>query len=280
MTCPICGNNNAEIISESFFPKFQRCGVCTGHFLNEMPSPIYEENYYQVENQNKFSKITAKIIRVFFLRLRICKVKSILKKNKNAIVLDYGSGPGHFVKAAASKSLNVVGYEPSEAALKIAVNNFLPVYGEIPADRQYQLITFWGSLEHSDKPREIIKNCREYLGNDGKVLIALQNADSWEAKLAKEKWFHYDYPFHRIQFTPKALKFMLENNGYKVLSSDFFFPEYTLSGLLQTFLNFFFHPFSYIRNFTFFFSSVKHRTYFIYNILIFHPGLSLITLIT
>lgn len=240
MTCPVCGNNNARFISGSFFPKFHYCNICTAHFLNEVPAQVYEENYYQIENQNRFSKTTAKLIRVFFLRLRIYKVKLLLKTNKNAAILDYGSGPGHFVKAATAKNLGVVGYEPSEAAVKIAENNFLPVYNKIPMDRQYQLITFWGSLEHSDKPQEIIKNCREYLKNNGQVLIALQNADSWEAKWAKRKWFHYDYPFHRIQFTPKALKLMLENNSYKVVSFDFFFPEYTVSGLVQTFLNFFF----------------------------------------
>ena len=239
MSCPICKNQDSRLIHGSFFPKFHQCEVCTGYFIYEQPPPVYSEEYFRLKNQNSFLGLLTKLISAFFLRLRVHKVKTLLKDNTNEVILDYGCGPGYFIKYAAKKGFsNIAGFEPSRAALGLAEQNSLPVYDklrEVPGG--YDLMTFWGSLEHTDNPSEVMENCRDYLKNGGRVLIALQNADSWEAALAKEKWFHYDYPFHRIQFTPKALAIILHQSGFSVKSVDFFYPEYALSGLAQTFLN-------------------------------------------
>ncbi|HAJ44671.1 MAG: Methylase involved in ubiquinone/menaquinone biosynthesis [Candidatus Azambacteria bacterium GW2011_GWE1_42_9] len=240
MNCPICDNNDSRIV-RSFFPRFYYCLNCEGHFLREDSAPEYAEDYYELESRNLLSKSITRAIRAFFLRARFKKVKSILKNIPNSVVLDYGCGPGNFVKYALKKNLKIFGYESSKSAVRLAKENSLPVYDSVViAQGKYDLITFWGSLEHADNPKDIVIKCRNYLKEGGKLLIALQNADSFEARLAKEKWFHYDYPFHRIQFTPTALKKILEQNGYEVSSFDFFFPEYTVSGLIQTFLNFLF----------------------------------------
>lgn len=239
MSCPICKNQDSRLIRKSFFPKFHYCEVCTGHFVYGQSPPVYSEEYFQLKNQSSFLSLLTKLISAFFLHLRVHKVRTFLKRNGEAAILDYGCGPGYFIKYAAKKGFgNITGFEPSKAALRLAERHSLPVYNK---QREvlggYDLITFWGSLEHADNPAEVMEDCRGYLKNGGRVLIALQNADSWEAALAREKWFHYDYPFHRIQFTPKALTTMLRQSGFYVQSIDFFYPEYALSGLTQTFLN-------------------------------------------
>lgn len=239
MSCPICKNQDSRLIRRSFFPKFYYCEVCTGHFTYGEPLPVYSEEYFQLAGRNSFLGPVTKLISAFFLRLRVHKIKTLLRGDTKAVILDYGCGPGYFIKYAAKKGFNnIKGYETSEAALKLAHQQLLSVYNEVrEAPEGYDLMTFWGSLEHTDNPAEVMENCRGYLKNGGRVLIALQNADSWEAALAKGKWFHYDYPFHRIQFTPKALAVMLRQSGFHVKSIDFFYPEYTVSGLVQTFLN-------------------------------------------
>lgn len=241
MSCPICDNNDNNRIIKSFFPRFYYCFNCTGHFLKEDSVPEYAENYYELENHGFLAELITKSVRAIFLYVRFKKIELILKNISGATILDYGCGPGNFVEYALKKKLKISGFESSKSAVRLARKNSLPVYDSIALTQGgYDLITFWGSLEHADNPKDIIIKCRDYLKDGGGLLIALQNADSFEARIAKEKWFHYDYPFHRIQFTPKALKKMLEQNGYRVSSFDFFFPEYTVSGLVQTFLNFLF----------------------------------------
>ncbi|MEK9147805.1 MAG: methyltransferase domain-containing protein, partial [Patescibacteria group bacterium] len=115
----------------------------------------------------------------------------------------------------------------------------IPVSRDLPPG-PYDLIMFWHSLEHTDRPKQVLDEARGLFAPGGKLLIAVPNAASWEARLAGERWFHYDYPFHRVQFTPTAITMLLERIGFRALSIDFFNPEYTVSGFLQTFLNFLF----------------------------------------
>ncbi len=153
-------------------------------------------------------------------------------------MLDYGCGRGTLVQYLRERGIEAVGYDPSPAAVALARKSRTPVFTEIPAG-PYDLVMFWHSLEHTDDPLAAVRTARSRLLPGGKLLIAVPNAASWEAKIAHERWFHYDYPFHRVHFTPRALRLMLERAGFRVRGIDFFNPEYTLSGLVQTFLNFF-----------------------------------------
>ena len=168
------------------------------------------------------------------------KISSLVSSHHSPRILDYGCGTGVLVERLLKNGYEVEGFEPSQSAVALAKKIHLPVYDDLRAlSGSYALIMFWHSLEHTFNPHEVMAWCRPLLEEKGKILIAVPNASSWEARLAGEQWFHYDYPFHRIHFTPRAITKMLENVGFRVISIDYFNPEYTFSGLVQTFLNFF-----------------------------------------
>ena len=98
---------------------------------------------------------------------------------------------------------------------------------------------FWHSLEHTDTPLNDVINLGAHISLQGKVLIAIPNGDGLEAMFSGESWFCYDWPFHRIHFNFKSIETLLEKAGFRVIDVDFFNPEYTVSSLVQTFLNFF-----------------------------------------
>jgi len=237
--CPICKSSDEKLIKNSFLPKFRYCAACGGHFLIGEELPFYPEEYFsEISEPSSVAKAAAPILS-FFYRLRVNKIKKLLKNKSNPKILDYGCGTGKLIQMLSEEKITVVGFEPSEGARQIAARKNLPVYGEVKtAEGGYDLIMFWHSLEHTDKPFEVVKKAKEYLSQDGKLLIAVPNADSFEARISKEKWFHYDYPFHRVQFASKALEIMLQKLGFSIEVIDFFCPEYTISGLIQTFLNF------------------------------------------
>lgn len=172
-----------------------------------------------------------------FLILRAKRIKRLLP-NPDARILDYGSGDGKLVSYLNSRGFHADGYDPSEAAVLLARKNNIPVYDSIP-NRQYDLIMFWHSLEHSETPLEDVLACKKYLAPHSKLLIAVPYADSWEAKMTGRTWFCYDWPFHRVHFTPRALKALLEKAGFQVASIDYVNLEYTVSSMAQTFLNLF-----------------------------------------
>ena len=175
----------------------------------------------------------------FFYSLRIKKIARMLT-TKNAVVLDYGSGSGKLVDKLNEAGIKAIGFEPSAGARKIAVKRNIPIYGKVRrVPGGFDLIMFWHSLEHTENPAQVLKNIRPLLKKNGKVLIAVPNIDSFEAKIAGEKWFHFSYPLHLIHFTPRAIETMLTRNGFVVGNIDYFNPEYTVAGLVQTFLNLF-----------------------------------------
>jgi len=242
INCPICGNQVGEF-QPSFIPGYLKCKICSGCFISGRIETSYPQEYF--ENSQKSSLIArlAAPLLNFFYYLRVRRIKSILAGNHSPKILDYGCGAGKLVEALIKNGIDAVGFEPSEEAGRIAARKNLPVYSEInPVESGYNLIMFWHSLEHTEKPLEILKSIKNYLAENGRILIAVPNADSFEARIGKEKWFHRVYPLHKIQFTPKSLETMLDLAAFKIIRKDFYNPEYTISGLVQTFLNLFLPP--------------------------------------
>lgn len=253
MMCPICKNSDEKLIKNSFLPKFCYCTVCGGHFLVGEDFASYPEEYFFETSKPSLVAKMAALILDFFYILRVNEIKKLLKDKNNSKVLDYGCGSGKLVEALIKKGINAIGFEPSEGARNITHKKNLPVYNEIKTvEGGYDLVMFWHSLEHAGNPFEIIEKTKEYLNQNGKLLIAVPNAASFESQIAKGKWFHYLYPFHKVQFTPRALEVMLGKIGLKITAIDFFNPEHTVSGLLQTFLHFFMPRYA-------FYGALSHR---------------------
>ena len=237
--CPICNNSDGASIEQSLLPEFFSCGNCKGYFATEKIAVSYPEEYFQEKNKpSVIARLATPVLNVFLVG-RVRRVKKIIGGKKGAAVLDYGCGSGKLVAALLKSDVNASGFEPSDGARAIAGRHGFPVFNEIKSVGGYDLIMFWHSLEHTDNPLEVIRNAAGYLKKDGKLLIAVPNAGGFEVRIFKDKWFHYSYPLHAIQFTPGAVETMLNKSGFKILSVDYFNPEYTIPGLIQSFLNWF-----------------------------------------
>lgn len=216
-------------------PRFFKCPNCSGHYNRGEYAPRYEETYFSEKTKPNLLGRAVSAALGIFSALFLIKIKNLVSQ-KNARILDYGCGDGKRVWLLNENGFLAEGYDPSVSAAKLAQKNNIPVFSEMP-NQKYDLIMFWHSLEHSDQPFFDIQNCKKYLFPEGKLLIAVPNGDSFGARIAKDRWFGYDWPYHRVHFTPKTLKILLEKNNFKVLSVDYFNPEYTIAFTAQTFLN-------------------------------------------
>ena len=69
----------------------------------------------------------------------------------------------------------------------------------------------------------------------GGILFAgVPNFGSWEARLARDKWFHLDVPRHLNHFTIPALLRMLSSADLEVKSCSYFAPEYDSFSFVQS----------------------------------------------
>lgn len=222
-------------IPAKHLPRFFRCPHCSGYYHREEVAACYADTYFDESGKPSFAGRAAGKILEAFLFLRERKIRRFIF-SKSASVLDYGCGNGKLVAFLKRRGFSVEGYDPSPSAVSLAARADLPVFGTIP-EKRYDLIMFWHSLEHSDQPLADFKNLHAHLADRGRVLIAVPNGDSLEAKLTGESWFCYDWPFHRVHFNERALASLLEASGFRILSVDRVNPEYTVSSAAQTFLN-------------------------------------------
>jgi SAM-dependent methyltransferase len=235
MICPICGHSKEGKKEAKHLPLFFRCRNCTGYFHEQGPPPHYDESYFAEDGKpSMLGRVLGRLMGVFLWTRKIGIRRTL--NHADSKVLDYGCGNGKLVRYLRKHKMNVEGFDPSASAVNLSQKDDLPVFGEIP-DKQYDLIMFWHSLEHTDNPMSDLKSILKYLKHDGKLLIAVPNGDSLEAYLTKKNWFCYDWPFHRIHFTPKSLEKMLGQIDFKIESIDYANPEYSISSLVQSFLN-------------------------------------------
>lgn len=236
MRCPICDFEIKDSLISNHLPNFFQCPDCSGYFpAKKQEAPVYASNYFQEDIQQAKKSFFGCVLDIF-LWMRRRKIENNLL-SKDSYILDYGCGNGKLVAYLLGKGLKIDGYDPSHSAVDLAQKNNLPVFNEIPP-KVYDLMMFWHSLEHADQPLADLMECKKRLSTNGKIIIAVPNGNSFDS-YAKENWFGYDWPFHRIHFTPKSIKVLLDKAGLKLKSIDYFNPEYTLSSLSQTFLNFF-----------------------------------------
>lgn len=238
LKCSICAHISNKTGRSQVFARFYQCSKCFGLFLKKGVVVRYKENYFQQKNGRTIIAGIVQPLLDLFYWLRVKRINFLLVRPQSCHVLDYGCGAGKLVEYLVKDGISAVGFDPSPSAVRLGRKNRLPVFSTIkPTHTGYDLVMFWHSLEHIHNPLKVIRGITKYLKKGGKVLIAVPNIASFEAILARDKWFHYSYPLHQVHFTPKALREMLKKCGFKNIEFDFLNPEYTLTGLVQSLLN-------------------------------------------
>ncbi|MGH7229120.1 MAG: class I SAM-dependent methyltransferase [Nitrospiraceae bacterium] len=146
-------------------------------------------------------------------------------------VLDVGCGDGSFLEALARQGWEVFGTELSESIAATAKKRLgervrVGAMDEIGfAAASFDLVTFWHVLEHLDDPKLALAEARRLLKADGRVVVAVPNIESLQARMFKEDWFHLDVPRHRWHFSPRTLAAVADRCNLRVESTRHFSLE-------------------------------------------------------
>ena len=71
-------------------------------------------------------------------------------------------------------------------------------------------------MEHLPDLHTTIKHLKKLLTKQGRILFALPNVDSFDAKKYREFWAAYDVPRHLYHFSQNTFKKLLKQHGMKV----------------------------------------------------------------
>jgi 2-polyprenyl-3-methyl-5-hydroxy-6-metoxy-1,4-benzoquinol methylase len=254
-SCPVCHNEETQIAinckdysltKESF--DIIHCSKCSFRFTNPMPgkeqiSPYYNFTEYISHTDIKdgwMNKLYHKV-RQHTLLQKTNWVQSLFTGHKGNL-LEIGAGTGAFAHAMVQKGWNVTALEPDEASRKRALDNYK--LSLLPTDALYSLprnhfdvITLWHVLEHVHDLNEYILAFKSILKANGRLIIAVPNYTSFDAKYYKEYWAAYDVPRHLYHFSPKSMDTLCYNSQFKVVQyKPMWFDSFYVSLLSEKYM--------------------------------------------
>ncbi|WP_439130840.1 class I SAM-dependent methyltransferase [Polaribacter sp.] len=139
------------------------------------------------------------------LKRKLKLINSFKTKEKN--ILDVGAGTGDFLKVCKNNSWNVFGTEPNLEARNIAQKKGVILLEDLSEfkTQKFDVITLWHVLEHVENLEEYITTLHTLLAEKGRLIIAVPNYKSYDAKYYKEFWAAFDVPRHLWHFSQKSI---------------------------------------------------------------------------
>ena len=238
--CIVCGDTNRSPLYSKNQWKLYKCNHCSLGVLDPQPSTkqlqnLYTKEYFESHYQENL------LLNSLQLRDRLKqenhRIRFFHKFKKAGSILDIGCGRGYFLLACRRHGYSVQGTDISDAAASHVRSEFgIPVYvGKLKsmelAVACFDVITMWHSLEHTADPNLYIKTAHKWLKNDGVLVVDVPNYEGYDARKFRDKWDHWDLPFHFYHFTPDSIIFLLEKHGFKVLKKKQYLSEYVKMNL-------------------------------------------------
>jgi SAM-dependent methyltransferase len=243
--CPVCG-------SEEAVPRFEVAGVdapvvvcvrCELGRFHPVPDAdqvraLYPDEYYG-EPGHKFQPLIERLVRLVGAR-HIGFLSSGLARG--ARVLDVGCGRGVLLGALAERGFEAHGFEISAEAARgadpraeVRIARDLAEAGY--AAESFDEVIIWHVLEHLADPRAVLEEVHRILSLGGRLVVAVPNFSSAQARWTGAAWFHLDLPRHLYQFPVAALRDLLDQVGFDVRSEHHFSLRQNPFGWIQSLLN-------------------------------------------
>jgi SAM-dependent methyltransferase len=234
--CCVCEVEDAELVGVGKDFEYDtspdtfsavRCRSCGLIYLNPRPSvsefeKIYPSNYHAFDFSQKEFGIVYKIR----ARLEARRLLSCFKDlPADARILDVGCGDGfhlNLLREYGKKSWSLEGIDMDKRAVDMAKKSGLTVHrGSVETidlpENNYDLAFMIQTIEHLEKPVEVLQGIRKFLKPGGKLLIVTDNTGSLDFKFSKKNyWGGYHFPRHWNLFNRKSLTKLAVKTGFEV----------------------------------------------------------------
>lgn len=241
-SCPACGHGRFVVLLEgtdrlyrTTDRRFQivQCQACQLIRLHPQPTPkellrYYPSGYWYVPSEDAASRLE-EFYRRLVLRDHLRFVESALKgQGSDGLLVDVGSGGGLFLALMKDRGYRVLGLEYSVEAAAIAwgyygVPTVCASLSRAPLpDASCAAITMFHVLEHLYDPAAYLQAAHRLLRPDGRLIVQVPNASSWQFLLLGENWTGLDIPRHMYSFRDRDLILLLDRCGFEVIRTKYF----------------------------------------------------------
>ena len=230
--CPICKNTvfHEFLKSKDYFLTKEeftivQCQKCGLKFVNPRPDEIEISRYYESSDYISHDSQTPGIRNFLYSNVRNYtrrkKLQLIEKYTRGKKILDIGCGTGEFLSYCQQSGWEVKGVEPNPKAREYALRKY---HVEVLDESQlsaltnpfFDVITLWHVLEHVHRLEERMQKIHQILNDDGTLIMAVPNSNSWDACHYKNFWAAYDLPRHIYHFSQNTINHLAKNSGFEI----------------------------------------------------------------
>ena len=254
--CPSCGSATIQFVlkvkdftvSNDFF-EIWHCSNCSLRFTQTVPSATNIGIYYQSANYVSHTDTNKGLINRLYHFVRQFTLKSKLKlvqqytELQTGALLDVGAGTGYFSRIMTTAGWQVTALEPDTTARKLAFEKDGLLLQDVAnlyylESNQFDAITLWHVLEHVHDLQGYLDKFYDLLKPNGKLIIAVPNYTSADAKQYVESWAAYDVPRHLYHFSPQSIDALAKLKGFTVKAfKPMWFDSFYVSMLSEKYKN-------------------------------------------
>jgi SAM-dependent methyltransferase len=222
-----------------------RCDQCGLLRLDPTPLPeelkrYYPDNYWFAPGESAAGRLE-EAYRRLVLRDHVRFVaRALTGSTARGPLLDVGCGGGLFLGMMRQRGRRVVGLDFSREAAGIAwrLQQVPALAGDLRCAPlragSFAGLTMFHVMEHLYDPRAYLAAARELLAPDGRLVVQVPNAASWQARLLGRAWNGADIPRHLTDFRGRDLEKMIESAGFEVLRRKYFSLRDNPAGLASS----------------------------------------------
>ena len=210
-----------------------RCAQCGLAWLDPQPSReelsrYYPDSYWFAPDRSLVGRLEEWYRRTV-LRGHVKFVERALRSSRaTGALLDVGCGGGLFLGIMRQRGFRVVGLDFSRDAAAVAWRHqAVPaVVGDLEhaplRPGSFAGITMSHVLEHLPDPRAYLTAAHSLLADDGRLVIHVPNAASWQFRLLGRRWNGADVPRHLYDYRDSDVERLLESCGFEVVRRNYF----------------------------------------------------------
>ncbi len=222
--CLFCKSSTSrEVFAIDGF-SYHKCKSCESiytkpHMRDDLLNSLYKDGTYQTY-QNKLVKKGKKIRESTLENRKFTQINKLLKIKKPSI-LDVGCGGGTFLNICKQKGWIVEGLDPSPQSSKEVMKNYeikvhLGDFNRIKIKKKYDVISFWGVLEHMLDPISALKKAKKHLNKNGIIAFEVPSSDCFMSRYLQKYNFsptrYIESARHNIFFSRKLIDKLSSEN--------------------------------------------------------------------
>ena len=217
-TCHFCQSRKFKKLWDKDGFTYLKCLNCQIIFVTPL---LKKESIDEIHSIGHPHKKKQDILKYNYKNYKKALFKKMNTYHKIGRLLDIGCGKGYFIASARENGWESIGIDLSPFDIKFATEelNQKAISGELFSanfpDNYFDVITLFDTIEHLRDPALYLKEIFRILRPGGLLYLETPNFNSFPRRLWNRRWSVF-FPWHFYYFTPKTLKNILSQFGFKI----------------------------------------------------------------